>query len=113
MPGFTLQAQAGPAQEFGQVRVDDGPVVTAELASRLAGGQAGQAVLTSRAPAVKPAGNKMISAGIRRPAASTSEPTASTKIRPTPNNTWSAVIPNPPSLAPKGRPPLASQGRKS
>ena len=48
MPGFTLQAKAGPAQEFGQVRVDDGPAVIAELASRLAGGQAGQAVLASR-----------------------------------------------------------------
>ncbi len=48
MPGVTLQAKAGPAQEFGQVRVDDCPVVIAELASRLAGGQAGQAVLASR-----------------------------------------------------------------
>ncbi len=46
--GFTLQAKAGPAQEFGQVRVDDGLVVIAELASRLAGGQAEQAVLISR-----------------------------------------------------------------
>ena len=37
------------------------------------------------APAMKPAGNKMISAGIRSLLASTWEPTASTKIRPTPN----------------------------
>ena len=49
MPGVTLQPKAGPAQEFGQVRVDSGPVVIPELASRLVGGRAGQAVLISRA----------------------------------------------------------------
>ncbi len=48
MPGVTLHAKAGPAQEFGQVRVDSGPVVIPELTSRLVGGQAGQAVLISR-----------------------------------------------------------------
>jgi len=42
MPGFTLQA-AAPAQDFSQVRVDHGPAMTAEPASRLAGGQARQA----------------------------------------------------------------------
>ena len=48
MPGVTLHAKAGPAQEFGQVRVDSGPVVIPELASRLSAGQVGQAVLISR-----------------------------------------------------------------
>ena len=47
MPGVTLQAKTGPAQEFGQIHVDSGPAVIPEPASRRADGQAGQAVLTS------------------------------------------------------------------
>jgi hypothetical protein len=43
------------------------------------------------APAMKPAGSKMISAGIRSRLASTCEPTASSKIRPMPIRTWSVV----------------------
>ena len=39
------------------------------------------------APTTKPAGNKMISAGIRRRLASTWEPAASTRIRPNPART--------------------------
>ena len=68
------------------------------------------------APAVKPAGSKMISAGIRSRLASTCEPTASTTIRPTPNRTWSVLIACPsfrqPSLphqavSPRGAPVAA------
>jgi hypothetical protein len=49
--------------------------------------------------AVKPAGSRMISAGIRRRLASICEPTASTKIKPTPNRTCSVAH----------RPPLSRQ----
>jgi hypothetical protein len=44
------------------------------------------------APAMNPAGSRMISAGIRSRLASTCEPTASTRIRPTPSRTWSVLI---------------------
>src|SRR5580704_15246653 len=43
------------------------------------------------APAVKPAGKRMISAGIFSRLASTWEPTARTRMRPTPISTWLAV----------------------
>ena len=61
------------------------------------------------APAVKPAGSRMISAGMRSRLASTCEPTASTTIRPTPNRIWSVLIACPfsrqPYHAPSGRRP--------
>src|SRR5215470_15698720 len=44
------------------------------------------------APTVKPAGSRIISAGMRSRLATTWEPTASTKIRPTPNRIWSVLI---------------------
>ena len=53
------------------------------------------------APAMKPAGSKMISAGMRSPLASTCEPTASTTTRPTPNRIWSVLIACPFSRQPE------------
>lgn len=52
------------------------------------------------APAMKPAGSKMISAGTRSLLASTCEPTASTRISPIPARTWFVVTVNPPFRAP-------------
>ena len=43
------------------------------------------------APAIKPVGSRMISAGIRRRLARTCEPTARARIRPTPSRTWLVV----------------------
>ncbi len=48
MPGVTLHAKAGPAQEFGQVRVDSGPVVIPELASRSSAAKPGRPHLIPR-----------------------------------------------------------------
>ncbi|HEY5396249.1 MAG TPA: hypothetical protein VIL16_12710 [Trebonia sp.] len=43
------------------------------------------------APTTNPTGSRMISAGMRSRLASTCEPTASSRIRPTPNRTWSVL----------------------
>jgi hypothetical protein len=45
------------------------------------------------APAAKPTGSKTMSAGMRSWLASTCEPTASTRIRPTPMRIWFVVTP--------------------